>query len=147
MLPHKTEEAHMYYAKDAMERNYGVRELRCQISRKAYERRENANMELSVVVKTFRYFAGNPVGEMKLVDANVAFTSGKFVTGRYQCLAFETKQTYIYAGKAGCSHNQRLVIPQIFQPNVSTSSMVRKCLLSKSDACVIITKCNFGEEE
>jgi len=37
----------MYYAKDALERNYGVRELRHQISRKAYERREIANTELS----------------------------------------------------------------------------------------------------
>ncbi|MDR1013420.1 MAG: PDDEXK nuclease domain-containing protein, partial [Coriobacteriales bacterium] len=47
ILPLKSEEARMYYASDAMERNYGVRELRHQISRKAYERREIANTELS----------------------------------------------------------------------------------------------------
>jgi predicted nuclease of restriction endonuclease-like (RecB) superfamily len=47
ILPLKTEEARIFYAKDAMERNYGVRELRYQISRKAYERREIANTELS----------------------------------------------------------------------------------------------------
>jgi predicted nuclease of restriction endonuclease-like (RecB) superfamily len=47
ILPLKSEEARMYYANDAVERNYGVRELRHQISRKAYERREIANTELS----------------------------------------------------------------------------------------------------
>lgn len=47
LLPLKTHEARLYYAKDAAERNYGVRELRRQISRKAYERREIANAELS----------------------------------------------------------------------------------------------------
>ena len=47
ILPLKSEEARLYYAKDAMERKYGVRELRGQISRKAYERQEIANAELS----------------------------------------------------------------------------------------------------
>jgi predicted nuclease of restriction endonuclease-like (RecB) superfamily len=47
ILPLKSEEARMYYAKDAIERGYGVRELRHQISRRAYERREIANTELS----------------------------------------------------------------------------------------------------
>jgi predicted nuclease of restriction endonuclease-like (RecB) superfamily len=47
ILPLKSEEARMYYANDAAERNYGVRELRHQISRKAYERREIASTELS----------------------------------------------------------------------------------------------------
>jgi predicted nuclease of restriction endonuclease-like (RecB) superfamily len=47
ILPLKSEKARIYYAEDAMERNYGVRELRRQISRKAYERREIANTELS----------------------------------------------------------------------------------------------------
>jgi hypothetical protein len=47
ILPLKSEEARMYYAHDAAERNYGVRELRHQISRKAYERREIASTELS----------------------------------------------------------------------------------------------------
>jgi predicted nuclease of restriction endonuclease-like (RecB) superfamily len=47
ILPLKSEEARMYYANDALGRNYGVRELRHQISRKAYERREIANTELS----------------------------------------------------------------------------------------------------
>jgi predicted nuclease of restriction endonuclease-like (RecB) superfamily len=47
LLPLKTQEARLYYAKDVAERKYGVRELRRQISRKAYERREIANTELS----------------------------------------------------------------------------------------------------
>ena len=47
LLPLKTQEARLYYAKDVAERKYGVRELRHQISRKAYERREIANAELS----------------------------------------------------------------------------------------------------
>lgn len=37
----------MYYANDAICRKLGKRELRNQISRKSYERREIANMELS----------------------------------------------------------------------------------------------------
>lgn len=36
-----------YYANDAICRKLGKRELRNQISRKSYERREIANMELS----------------------------------------------------------------------------------------------------
>lgn len=47
IIPLKTEAARMYYAKEVLERKYGVRELRHQISRKAYERREIANAELS----------------------------------------------------------------------------------------------------
>jgi predicted nuclease of restriction endonuclease-like (RecB) superfamily len=47
LLPLKTKEALLYYAKDVSDRKYGVRELRHQISRKAYERREIANTELS----------------------------------------------------------------------------------------------------
>ena len=47
LLPVKTEEARMYYAQDATERNLGTKELRRQISRKAYERREIANIGLT----------------------------------------------------------------------------------------------------
>jgi len=47
LLPLKTQEAMLYYANDAAQRNLGVHELRRQISRKAYERREIANAELS----------------------------------------------------------------------------------------------------
>ena len=47
LLPLKTEDARMYYANDVAVRNYGTKELRRQISRKAYERREIANTELS----------------------------------------------------------------------------------------------------
>jgi len=43
----KTEEARLYYAQDAATRRLGVRELRHQISRKAYERREIANAALT----------------------------------------------------------------------------------------------------
>jgi predicted nuclease of restriction endonuclease-like (RecB) superfamily len=47
LLPLKTQEERLYYANDVAERKYSVRELRHQISRKAYERREIANTELS----------------------------------------------------------------------------------------------------
>jgi predicted nuclease of restriction endonuclease-like (RecB) superfamily len=47
MLPLKSAEAQLYYANEVVERNLGVHELRRQISRKAYERREIANAELS----------------------------------------------------------------------------------------------------
>ena len=43
----KSQKALLYYTKDAFERNYGVRELRQQIARKAYERQEIANLHLS----------------------------------------------------------------------------------------------------
>jgi len=48
LLPLKTKEAQLYYAQDVSERNLGVRELRRQISRKAFERREIINTGLSV---------------------------------------------------------------------------------------------------
>jgi len=47
LLPLKTQEARLYYAQDAAARGYGAKELRRQISRKAYERREIANTALS----------------------------------------------------------------------------------------------------
>jgi predicted nuclease of restriction endonuclease-like (RecB) superfamily len=43
----KNDEARLYYANDAATRRFGVRELRRQISRKAYERREIANSNLT----------------------------------------------------------------------------------------------------
>jgi len=43
----KSVEAQIYYAQEVAERNWGIHELRCQISRKAYKRREIANAELS----------------------------------------------------------------------------------------------------
>ena len=46
LLTLKTDEARLYYAKDAVSRNYGSKELRRQISRKAFERREIANTSL-----------------------------------------------------------------------------------------------------
>ncbi|MCL1795162.1 MAG: PDDEXK nuclease domain-containing protein [Oscillospiraceae bacterium] len=47
LLSLKSDEARLFYANDAVTRNYGTKELRRQISRKAYERREIANTELS----------------------------------------------------------------------------------------------------
>jgi len=47
ILPLKNEEARFYYAKDAATRHLGVRDLRKQISRKAYERREIADSQLT----------------------------------------------------------------------------------------------------
>ena len=49
LLPLKSNEAFMFYAQDASERHLGVRELRRQIYRKAYERREIANAQLTEV--------------------------------------------------------------------------------------------------
>jgi predicted nuclease of restriction endonuclease-like (RecB) superfamily len=43
LLPLKTNEARLYYAKDCAERQLGIRELRDMISRKAFERKEIAN--------------------------------------------------------------------------------------------------------
>jgi predicted nuclease of restriction endonuclease-like (RecB) superfamily len=47
LLPLKTEDARQYYADEAAKRRFGVIELRRQISRKAYERREIINTELA----------------------------------------------------------------------------------------------------
>ena len=47
LLTLKTDEARLYYANDAATRNYGAKELRRQISRKAFERREIANTGLA----------------------------------------------------------------------------------------------------
>jgi len=47
LLTVKTDEARLYYANDAATRKYGSKELRRQISRKAFERREIVNTGLS----------------------------------------------------------------------------------------------------
>jgi len=47
----KTEEGRTFYVNDAVERNLGVHALRREISRKAYERREIANYQLTEVSK------------------------------------------------------------------------------------------------
>jgi predicted nuclease of restriction endonuclease-like (RecB) superfamily len=47
LLPLKSTEALLYYANDAATQNYGAKELRRQISRKAYERREIADSHLT----------------------------------------------------------------------------------------------------
>jgi len=47
LLPLKSDEAFMFYANDAASRQLGKRELRKQISRKAYERREIADSQLT----------------------------------------------------------------------------------------------------
>jgi predicted nuclease of restriction endonuclease-like (RecB) superfamily len=47
LLPIKSDEAFMYYAHDAMVRRLGKRELRRQISRKAFERHEIADSQLT----------------------------------------------------------------------------------------------------
>jgi len=49
LLPIKSDKAFMYYATDAAARHLGKRELRRQISRKAYERQEIANTQLTEV--------------------------------------------------------------------------------------------------
>ena len=47
LLPLKSYEARIYYAQDVLDRRLAVRELRRQISRKAFERREIVNTELT----------------------------------------------------------------------------------------------------
>ena len=49
LLPLKSDEAFMFYGQDAVARRLGVRDLRKQIARKAYERREIANSQLTEV--------------------------------------------------------------------------------------------------
>jgi len=51
ILPLETDKARLYYANDAITRNLGVRELRNQISRKVYERREIANSQINKASK------------------------------------------------------------------------------------------------
>lgn len=48
IIPLKSDEARMFYADDAFAGRYGVRTLRHEISRKAYERRDIANTQLTV---------------------------------------------------------------------------------------------------
>ena len=48
ILPLASHEARLFYARDAANRHLGKRELRKQISRKAFERQEIANSQLSV---------------------------------------------------------------------------------------------------
>jgi len=47
ILPLETEEARLFYAHEAATQHLGKRELRNQIFRKAYERREIANSQLN----------------------------------------------------------------------------------------------------
>jgi predicted nuclease of restriction endonuclease-like (RecB) superfamily len=47
ILPLESMEARLYYAEEVSKHNLGIRDLRHMISRKAYERREIANLELS----------------------------------------------------------------------------------------------------
>jgi predicted nuclease of restriction endonuclease-like (RecB) superfamily len=47
LLPLKTDDAFMFYANDAAARHLGKRDLRKQIARKAYERREISNAQLT----------------------------------------------------------------------------------------------------
>jgi len=47
LLPLESDEAFLYYAQDAISRGLGKRELRNQIARKAYERREISNLQLT----------------------------------------------------------------------------------------------------
>jgi hypothetical protein len=46
LLPLKSKEAQLFYAEDVTQHNLGVHELRRQISRKTFERREIANTGL-----------------------------------------------------------------------------------------------------
>ncbi len=47
LIPLKSKEAKLYYAQNCIEQNWGKRELRNQIQRKAFERTELANLQFS----------------------------------------------------------------------------------------------------
>lgn len=46
LIPLKTKEKRMFYSKLVLANNYGVRELRKQVSKKTFERTENANIQI-----------------------------------------------------------------------------------------------------
>jgi len=48
LLPIKSEDGRLYYAREASLRHFGTKELRRQIARKAYERQEIADMHIGV---------------------------------------------------------------------------------------------------
>jgi predicted nuclease of restriction endonuclease-like (RecB) superfamily len=56
LIPLKSSQAQLFYAKISQENNFGVRELRRQISRKAFERTELANVQTEQmdVLNTFK---------------------------------------------------------------------------------------------
>jgi hypothetical protein len=54
LLPLKTVESQLYYAQEVAARNWGVHELRRQISRKAYERRKS--LPGSAIQREIDYF-------------------------------------------------------------------------------------------
>lgn len=54
LIPLKSVEAKLYYAQHSIEQNWGKRELRNQISRKAFERAEIANTQFSAEQTDFR---------------------------------------------------------------------------------------------
>ena len=47
LIPLKSIESKLYYAQNAIENNWGKRELKNQIERKAFERNEIANIQLT----------------------------------------------------------------------------------------------------
>jgi len=53
ILPLETEKARLYYANDAITKKLGIRELRNQISRKAYESKEIANAQIKEKSKNY----------------------------------------------------------------------------------------------
>jgi len=55
LLPLKSDEARLYYAQEASTRRLGIRELRRQISRKAFERQEIANTNVAVELKVGKF--------------------------------------------------------------------------------------------
>ena len=78
LLPLKTDEARLFYAKDAAERNLGVRELRQTISRKEFERKEIANTQIVISDKipldTFKdpylFDKNEPIGLILCAEGN-----------------------------------------------------------------------------
>ena len=82
----------MYYANDAAQRHLGTKELRRQISRKAYERQEIANTQLSE--KSYVPFNMNEAKER--LERRRTYGSQSFSVGEIQ------KQIeYFYESKDG----------------------------------------------
>jgi predicted nuclease of restriction endonuclease-like (RecB) superfamily len=89
LLPVKSQEARLYYANDAFARGYGTKELRRQISRKAYERREIAGVELPEKFTTpFNVFRDPYLLDMFGLKDNFDEAFRKSSFGRYTSLYF-----------------------------------------------------------
>ena len=101
LLPIKSDEAFMFYANDAVARQLGKRDLRKLISRKAYERQEIANYQLSES-------SGVPFNAFKdpylldvygLKDNYLEADLEKAILSELETFILENTKGFTYAGK------------------------------------------------